>query len=105
MTSRDRIDDVVDALLAAPAVEHVTGGQAALEALLTAGYARALELEAERLRAPDQRTAAALTDRVRSLRSRLDAIKRKYGAPGSSRHDDLDRGPGAGRRVDDELAS
>ena len=103
MARQEPIEDAVDALLAAPAGERVAGGQAEIESVLTEGYARALELEAQQLRSADRRTIAMLTERVRSLRSRLDAVRRRYAPPGLLRHDDLDRGAGAGRRVDDEL--
>lgn len=103
MPKRARIEDAVDALLAAPAGERVAGGQAAIDAVLTEGYARALELEAQRLRCVDSGTVASLTERVHSLRSQLAAVRRRYCAVPSLRHDDLDCGPGPRGRVDDEL--
>jgi hypothetical protein len=105
MAKAERIEDAVDALLAAPAGARVADGQTAIESVLTEGYARALELEAERLRSADRSTVAALTERVRSLRRRLEAVRRRYGSPGSLRHDDLDRRARAGCRVDDELSA
>src|SRR5256885_13187103 len=103
MASRKRIEDAVDALLAAPAGERMAGEQDAIESVLTEGYGRALELEAERLRSADHRKVAALSARVRALRTGLDTVRRRYGAAGSLRDDDLDHGSRAGRRVDDEL--
>jgi hypothetical protein len=105
MTSEERIDEAVDALLAQHADGLVEGDEASIESVLTAGYAHALELEAQRLRAADHRTITTLTDRVRSLRSRLDAVRRRYAAVGSARNDEFDRGPSARRRMDDELAT
>ena len=105
MAKQERIEDAVDALLAAPAGHRVTGGQAAVELVLTEGYARALELEAERLRAPGPGAVASLTERLLSLRHRLDAVRRRYGVPRSARDHDLDRGPGPGGRMNDELTA
>jgi hypothetical protein len=95
MAEQERIEDAVDALLAAPPDARVAGDRAAIESVLTEGYAKALELEAERLRAADVRTIASLGERVRSLRSRLEALGRRHGPRGLLRDDNLDCGPGS----------
>jgi hypothetical protein len=95
MAKGEHIEAAVEALLAAPPGERMAGGQSAIESVLTEGYAKALELEAERLGAADGRTIATLGERVRSLRSRLEALARRHGARGSPRDDNLDCGPGS----------
>jgi hypothetical protein len=109
----DPLDEALDALLAAPA-----GGpaekRAAIEAVLTEGYARALELEAARLALVDELQAASLssqggasspkarrlrtvvsavTERLVVLRRRLDEANRRHRG---SWEQHLDSGPGAG---------
>jgi hypothetical protein len=111
--SRDRLDDAIDALLAAPA-GNPASEPAALEAVLTEGYARALELEAERHAAIEEleltslsalggssspkahrlRSAvSAINERLAVLRRRLDEANRRHRG---SREEHLDRGSGSG---------
>ena len=95
MAKGEHIEAAVEALLAAPHGEQVACGRSAIESVLTDGYAKALELEAERLRAADGRTIATLGERVRSLRGRLEALAHRHGARGLLRDDNLDGGPGS----------
>jgi hypothetical protein len=95
MAKGEPIEAAVEALLAAPPGEQVAGGRAAIKSVLTEGYAKALELEAERLRAADGRTIATLGERVRSLRGGLEALAHRHGAGGLLRDDNFDSSPGS----------
>src|SRR6266516_2623702 len=97
-TGGHEVDEALDALLVAPPGDGDGVLPAEVESVLTAGYARALELEAERLRLVAERRPVAqvedVSERLASLRDRLDEAKRRY--DGSGKHD-LDGGTGAGR--------
>jgi hypothetical protein len=120
--ARDPLDRALDALLAAPAGD-AGAKRAAVEAVLTAGYARALELEAEQLALEQKLKTAvllspggpashstrrlrsvvsAVTERVALLRRRLDEANRRHGG---SRQEHLDGGPVAERGADQQLSS
>jgi hypothetical protein len=83
MAADDGMEETLELLLTAAPEAGFRSNRAAFEAILTDGYARALELEAERARLArelalrgEARTGhpvlAALSERVRSLRNRLD---------------------------------
>jgi hypothetical protein len=100
------LDKALDAALAASAGNVGAVGQAEIESLLTDGYARVLELEAERRLLIGQLQAAgaveAITERLVSLRDRLDEVNKRYGP---SRKDQVDRGASSRRRADEQLSS
>jgi hypothetical protein len=92
------LDKALDAALAASAGNVGALAQAEIESLLTDGYARVLELEAERRRLLGQLQPAgaveAITERLVSLRDGLDEVNKRYGP---SRKDHVDRGAGSRR--------
>src|SRR4051794_9974101 len=105
MSPRDRIVVALDGLLAAGDGGVAATRQAEAERLLTDGYAQGLRLDAERRSLEQQQQPAsaidAVTDRLVSLRDRLDEVARRFGR---SRQPDLDRRPVTGRRPDEQLA-
>jgi hypothetical protein len=106
MTPPDRIVAALDGLLAAGDGALGAARQVEAEKLLTDGYAHVLQLDAERRSLVEQQRPAvaidAVTDRLVSLRDRLDEVARRLGR---SRQTDLDRRPLTGPRPDEELAS
>jgi hypothetical protein len=102
MARADQLDEALAALLAAEPGD-AAARPPAIEALLTEGYARALELEAERLRLLERTgERTALSDYLARLRSQLDEINRRH-RPSGKLH--LDRRPSARGGPDQELAS
>jgi hypothetical protein len=102
MARADQLDEALAALLAAEPGD-ATAKRPAIETLLTEGYARALELEAERLRLLERTgERTALSDYLARLRSQLDEINRRH-RPSGKPH--LDRRPSARGGPDQELAS
>jgi hypothetical protein len=96
----DKLNEALDALLAAPAGDPRTE-RAEVEAILTAGYAQALELEAERLQLAEElrraslascaktvspcvtrlrATVLAMSERIAALRDRLDEANHRHRA-------------------------
>jgi hypothetical protein len=103
--SRDPLDSALEALLST--LEGDAGGSADVEQVLTAGYGRALELEAERARiAVELQTTSparahrlrallsSVTERLVSLRTRLDEANRRHRAS-RKQHLDGRAGPGS----------
>jgi hypothetical protein len=107
------MEAALDSLLATAPAHDGCGTREAFEAILTAGYARALELEAERARLarelaiggesrPAHPRLTALTERVGRLRQKLDEANRRMRA---SREQHLDRRPRTRSGPDEEFAS
>jgi hypothetical protein len=109
----DPLDEALDALLRSPPGPERATHEAAVEAALTEGYARALELEAERARIAQELHATSLTaddpsprarrlhtvltgtsEQLAALRARLDEANRRHRA---SRKQHLHGRPGTGR--------
>jgi hypothetical protein len=100
------LDKALDAALSASARRAHAAREAEIESLLTDGYAQVLELEAERRRLIAELRPAqdveAITERLVSLRDRLDEINRRSAA---SREDHFDRGASPRRRADEQFSS
>jgi hypothetical protein len=117
----DRLEQALDALLVSPAGAERPTDRTTIETVLTEGYARALELEAERARVARELCETALTagddghprvrrlrtmlaglsERLTALRARLDEANRRHHA---SRKQHLDGRPGARGGADQEIA-
>ena len=101
MEKGQSLDRALQALFATQTVN--TTRRPDIEALLTDGYARVLELEAERRRlmAESDRADAVddITRQLVSLRDRLDEANRRFGG---SRQGDAHRGPLTGDGAHDK---
>jgi hypothetical protein len=82
----DQLNEALDALLTAPAGDPLTQRDA-VEEILTAGYAQALDLEAKRLQLAQELRTASLASaggtgspRVRNLRATVSAISESVAA-------------------------
>ena len=113
MAVDDEMEETLEAHSDAIPEQGYGSNRATFETILTDGYARALELEAERARLArelalrgDARTVppvlAALNERVRSLRNRLDEANRRLRSSGQHQ---LDGRAVARRGFDDELGT